>query len=153
MKSLIFVGLFFGGMSSLCPSSWAAGTVGPDKKVEAEVEPILENKLPAQHDNKAATVFWRSLEKAMGDQSSTGDESLVVLLSFSIGESTGEDLLHEVTVRGKRMLPLLMRYKGKTVVFEDGKGFDELRLPAQTREENYTTAISFIKAGRVWGSD
>jgi len=33
------------------------------------------------------------------------DEALVVLMNFYVGESLQPDLVHEVTVRGKRMLP------------------------------------------------
>ena len=50
------------------------------------------------------------------------DEALVVLMNLYVGEAPGGDLLHYVTKRGKRMLPLLLKYRGKRVVFP-GKSY------------------------------
>ena len=54
MRPLIFISLLSLCVAAFCPLSDASGTLRPDKKIEAAVEPILEAALAAgQHDTEA----------------------------------------------------------------------------------------------------
>ncbi len=81
------------------------------------------------------------------------DEALVVLMNFYVGESLGEDLLHQVTVRGKRMLPLLLKYRNAHVVFSSRTYPSSLLLGPDVRKENFDDAINGVRAGKIIGED
>lgn len=134
--------------------SYGSGTVKPSKEIEAAVEPVLDAMLAvSRHDSQATEAeLGKRLEKILDDRSSTADESLVVLLSFYVGEANSGDVLHQITIRGKRMLSLLARYEDRTVILEHGARFDKIRMPLGIRRQNFTTAIKFIRKGKVWGT-
>ena len=73
-------------------------------------------------------------------------------MNFYIGEATGEDVLHHVTVRGKRMLPLLLKYRDASVILAK-KNYASIRLGADVRREKFDDAIKSIKAGKIIGVD
>jgi hypothetical protein len=63
------------------------------------------------------------------------------------------DLVHEVTVRGKRMLPLLLKYSTASVTFSDRKYPPSMLLADDVRKKNFQVAIEAVRAGRVVGED
>ena len=135
----------------------AAATVVPPSDVQGKVRPILDVCRRAvatqgEHQNAAFLEAERLTGKLFQDKTKSSDEALVVLMNFYIGEATGEDLLHHVTVRGKRMLPLLLKYRDARVVFSKGD-YASIRLPADVRREDFDNAIKDIKAGKIMGED
>lgn len=132
-----------------------ATAIEPSEEAEKLIDPILEAALAVRQHDSEATEFelGRRFKKVLDDQSSTGDEALVVLLNFYIGEANGGDLLHQVTLRGRRLMPLLIKYKTAAVTLKMASRVDSLRLPPRVRQQNFTTAMDFIGKGRVWDAD
>ena len=87
------------------------------------------------------------------EKTKSSDEALVVLMNFYIGESSDRDLLHQVTVRGKRMLPLLMKYRNSSVTFSKKEYPSSLLLAADVRKQNFDEVINSVKAGKIIGED
>ena len=83
----------------------------------------------------------------------TSDEALVVLMNFYVGESLQPDLVHQVTLRGKRMLPLLLKYKSASVAFADRKYPRSLLLADDIRQMGFDNAIDSIRTGKVFGPE
>ncbi len=83
----------------------------------------------------------------------TADEALVVLMNFYIGESLGDDLLHQITARGKRMLRLLLKYRDAHVIFPERKYPPSLLLAPDVKKENFDEAIKSVTAGKIVGED
>ena len=135
----------------------AASTVVPQTDVLEKVLPILDVCRRAvatqgERQNAAFLKAGRLTGKLFQDKTKSSDEALVVLMNFYIGEATGEDLLHHVTVRGKRMLPLLLKYRDAHVIFPKGN-YASVLLPADVRRENFDDVIKSIKAGKTLGED
>jgi len=96
------------------------------------VRPVLENyitkyKLSYGEDSKGyfldkneeriemyQTKFYKSLDALISNKSTDADEALAYLLNVYIGEHPGEMLVCEVINRGKRILPLVLRYRDCT---------------------------------------
>jgi hypothetical protein len=96
------------------------------------VRPILENyiteyKLSYGEDSKGnffdknkekieiyQTKLDKSLDALISNESAEADEALAYLLNVYIGEGPDEMLVCEVINRGKRMLPLVLRYRDCT---------------------------------------
>jgi hypothetical protein len=81
------------------------------------------------------------------------DEALVVLMNFYVGESLQPDLVHEVTLRGKRMLSLLVKYRQESVTFTDRKYAQSLLLADDIRQRDFDNAINSVRSGRVFKVD
>jgi hypothetical protein len=134
-----------------------APTVAPPSDVQEKVRSILDLCRQAAEgqgarQNAAFYEAGRLTGKLLEDRTKSSDEALVVLMGFYVGEATGEDLLHGITVRGKRMLPLLLKYRGARVVFSE-RDYASILLPADVKKENFDNAIKSIKAGRTLGED
>ena len=95
----------------------------------------------------------RLIDQLSQRKTENSDEALVVLLNFYVGEATGEDLLHDVTKRAKRMLPLLLKYRDKRVTFPDRSYPASIILDSGARRQNFDDAINAIRAGKVLGDD
>jgi len=135
----------------------AASTVVPSSDVQEKVGPILDlcRKAKVSQGKDQNTAFLeaeRLTGKLFQDRTKSSDEALVVLMNFYVGEATGEDVLHHITVRGKRMLPLLLKYRDTRVIFSK-KDYASILLPADVRRENFDSAIKNIKAGKTMGED
>jgi len=134
----------------------APASVVPPSHVQELVKPILDlcakaNVSQAEHH----TAFLEAeglTGKLFQDKTRSSDEALVVLMNFYIGEATGEDVLHHVTVRGKRMLPLLLKYRDASVIFAK-RDYASIRLGVDVRKETFDDAIRSIKAGKIIGED
>jgi hypothetical protein len=136
----------------------AAKTVVPPVDVQEKVKPILDLCEEAQTASleRQNAAFWQ-VAKLTGELSrmktKSSDEALVVLMNFYIGESTGEDLLHEITVRGRRMLPVLLKYRNASVVFSKKEYPSSLLVAADVRKQNFDEVITSIRAGKVIGEE
>jgi hypothetical protein len=133
-------------------------TVVPPASVQERVKPILAlcEKAQGASVERQTAVFWQ-VGKLTGDlfrmKTKSSDEALVVLMNFYIGEASGEDLVHEITVRGKRMLPLLLKYRNATVIFSRKKYPSSLLLAPDVKKESFDDTIESIRTGKVIGVD
>lgn len=132
-------------------------TVVPPNDVQEKVRPVLDLCLQAaatQGGRQSAAFFEaaRLTGELFQERTRSSDEALIVLMNFYVGEATDEDVLHHVTVRGKRMLPLLLKYRDARVVFPK-KDYASILLPADVRREDFNSAIKSITAGKTVGED
>jgi hypothetical protein len=136
----------------------AAKTVVPPVHVQEKVKPILDlcEEAQAARLERQNAAFWQ-VGKLTGElfqmKTKSSDEALVDLMNFYLVESIDEDLLHEVTVRGKRMLPLLLKYRNASVVFSQKKYPSSLLVAADVRKQNFDEVITSIRAGKVIGEE
>lgn len=133
-----------------------AAEIIPPSDVQDLVKPILDLCTEASQGEPQNAAFWKAA-KLIGSlrqmRTRASDEAMVVLMNFYVGESTGTDLLHQVTVRGKRMLPLLLKYRNAHVVFSSRTYPSSLLLAPDVRKENFGDAINSVRAGRIIGED
>jgi hypothetical protein len=132
--------------------------VTPPANVQQILKPILDACAEAatSHGDRQNAAFYSTAKLAgalFTEKTKASDEALVVLMAFYIGESTGEDLIHQVTVRGKRMLPFLLKYRDANVIFLDRKYPSSILLPADVRKEDFEQAIKNVRAGTIQGED
>jgi hypothetical protein len=135
-----------------------AATVVPPREVQEKVRPILDlcEEAEAAQGERQDGAFYQAA-KLTGElfrvKTKSSDEALVVLMNFYIGESTEGDLLHQVTVRGKRMLPLLLRYRNSRVIFSQKEYPSSLLLATDVKKQNFDEVIKSVRAGKVIGED
>jgi hypothetical protein len=152
VKTLVLAVVFASQLAS------APKTIVPPAPVQERVKPILDlcEKAQGAGVERHNAAFYQ-IDEMTGElfrmKTKSSDEALVVLMSFYIGESTGEDLLHEITVRGKRMLPLLLKYSNATVIFSRKKYPSSLLLAPDVKKESFDDTIENIRAGKVIGVD
>jgi hypothetical protein len=125
------------------------------KKSADLVEPILDEMNQAVQkkpmDESERSPLWRSgelLGRLFKDKSPAADEASIVLFSYYLGESSGEDLIHEVTARGPRMLPYLRKYECHNAKLQDRQYPNSLYLPPQVKQTFFQEAIRSIGKGK-----
>ena len=142
----------------LLATGLAAGAVQPPRSVESLVVPILDLRAQAESSQGEAqqSAFTKS-EKLTGKlfqmHTRAADEALVLLLNFYVGEALQSDLVHEITKRGKRMLPLLLKYDHDAVRFSKRVYPASLLVAEDVRADEFQTAIQAVKSGKVIGED
>ena len=127
-----------------------------DAAVARLVEPILDALTESGQCSDREESFHeadRLLGSVLQLQNRASDEALVVLFHFYIGESSGGDLLHETTKRGRRMLPYLRNYKATPPVFANRSYPPCLALKAGAKLAGLDEAIGAIRSKRVIGED
>lgn len=135
-----------------------AATATPPGEVQDKVRPILDlcEEAEAAQGEPQNAAFYQAA-KLMGElfheKTKSSDEALVVLMNFYIGESSDRDLLHQVTVRGKRMLPLLLKYRNSSVTFSKKEYPSSLLVAADVKKQNFDAVIKSVRAGKVIGED
>lgn len=130
-----------------------ARTIHVPRTASALVIPILDAMDEAiQHqpiEESEGSPFWRAstlLGRLFANHTRPADEALVVLFSYYLGESNGEDLIAETVNRGRRMLPFLRRYQHRDVHIL-GKNYSELtRRQAGAHDSLFDEAIKEIEA-------
>jgi hypothetical protein len=129
----------------------------PPKDVQEMVKPILalcsQGEAPQGEHQSGAWQAAKLTGVLLCSSTKSSDEGLVVLMNFYIGESPGNDLRHQVTVRGKRMLPLLLKYRAAHVAFSDRNYPPAILLPADVREADFDEVIKSVRDGKVLGED
>jgi hypothetical protein len=98
------------------------------------------------HERVRTRRFEELLHGLTRQPGKSGDEALVTLMCFYIGES--EEELDAVIKRGKRMLPLLEKYKQNTPVIRDKRYPHSMYKASASKKEYFDGAIEAIKAGR-----
>ena len=137
------------------PTSVAKKIVVPQKVADLVI-PILDLMSQARQehfrDQSEGSAFWRSsvlLGRLFDNQGPAADEALVVLFSYYLGESNGEDLLQTVTERGRRMLPILRKYQCCTVQIPGRTYSSSILLPHSTRISFFQEAAGVIEEGKT----
>ena len=80
----------------------------------------------------------RRLDALFANNTKEGDEAIVILTSFYLGEHEGEEVEENLLRRGPRMIPLIERYLGE----EPSSLLNE--YPKRARLER-TTTVGFLK--------
>jgi hypothetical protein len=138
--------------------SQATTAVIPPKETQVLLRPILSlradaESLEGERHQAALERSEKLIARLFKMKTRASDEALVVLMDFYVGESLQPDLVHEVTARGKRMLPLLLKYSTASVTFSDWKYPPSMLLTDEVRMKNFQDAIGAVRAGRVVGED
>jgi hypothetical protein len=136
----------------------AAAEIVPPRDVQELVQPILDlcadaNASQGERQNAAVWQTGKLMSMLFQMKTKTSDEALVVLMNFYVGESLGEDWVHQITVRGKRMLPLLLKYRNARVIFSQRKYPSSILLAHDVKKEFFENAIESVTAGKVYGED
>jgi hypothetical protein len=147
-------------ISLMLQTTTATAAIVPPLDVQEKVTPILDlcavaTTSQGERQNVASWQAAKLIAKLADIKTNSSDEALVVLMSFYIGEATGEDLLHQVTVRGKRMLPLLLKYHNSSIIFIfSQKNYpSSLLLAADVKKQNFDEVIKSVRAGKVIGEN
>lgn len=130
----------------------------PPREVQHMLRPILDACVVAQtiEGKRREAEYYHATQlvgKLLNATTRSRDEALVVLMNFYTGESSGEDIVHQITVRGKRMLPLLYKYRKARVAFPGADYPSSIFLPMDVKESLFDEAITNIRQGRVAGED
>ena len=108
----------------LAPAAVAADVCQPKMlrpPVLKLIKPLMELRIKQNQDQFTEDGRWkgesahtpeieRRFESLLTNRTKVGDEALTYLLNVYMGEHSGEELVCEVTNRGKRMLPLITTY-------------------------------------------
>ena len=107
------------------------------------VRPILDEKQKSgEHDQSRLSNLLYALTEKKGR---AADEALVVLMCFDVGESQEET--DEVIARGKRMLPLLKKYRARNPKIPDRSYPDSMLKGASSKADTFEGAVKAINHG------
>jgi hypothetical protein len=129
----------------------------PDhKKIVPLLAPILTSRALAiarPDDDVAVEAVGVPLARLLEDNNAESDQAVVMLLDYYLGEAYDEDVLHNITLRGRRTLPHLVRFSTQRPSLEGIDPPEAIILSKDERDRRFTLAIEHVKSGRVWGSD
>jgi hypothetical protein len=150
----IFFALLISSVSGLSAQEQRVGKKNEQEQMARLVTPILDplakayvrcGPQPAQGDkcglNQAYENAVYAVNRLFGNKSRASTHALVVLMSFYLGEATGEDMLHNVTKRGKAAVPYLLKYQDHPPVVPNRRYPDSIRLPEEVRKEDVNTRL------------
>ena len=145
----------------VCPTvARAKQSIIVSKEARDLLIPILDAFSKAQEkqpvDETENSPFWRGsvlLGALFRNRSSGADEALIVLFDYYLGEANGADLLHQVTLRGRKILPYLQRLRRRRPRIPGRNYPRSMLLSDSIRAEFFGNAISAIRQGQVVGVD
>ena len=124
-------------------SSDRAEGVAVPAEVGALLRPILDvKKEGGQHDESRLNNLLYALIQKKGH---VADEALVVLMCFEVGESQEET--DAVIARGKKMLPLLRKYRDKAPNIPGATYPDSMLKGPSSKTDTFEGAIKAINHG------
>lgn len=146
--------------ASRLPLTDQTGSVTVPPLVSNLIIPVLDAYKKARTDNSSEKEqeggsLWNaavSVGRVMDNKTSAGDEALVVLLYYYIGEATGGENRIEIIDRGKTMLPYLKKYQMHTPQIP-GKDYKELLLERKTSQMSFREIIAAIERGDTVEND
>ena len=125
-------------------------------KVVQIVVQVLEARLAAKADPADRDKEHRLaqlLAALYENETHEADEACAVLLGYYLGEANDEDLLHNVTVRGSRVLLYLEGSKRHLASLPTADRFVAVAFDDEERRREIDRAIEYIKANKIWGVD
>jgi hypothetical protein len=116
-----FVSVVLGTVSQFAVAVDCHPKLLPPRALEL-VRPLLELRTQQANDEFTTDGHWiaessvtplveKRFEALLANRSPVGDEVLAYLLNVYMGEHAGEELVCEITNRGKRMVPLIKKYQ------------------------------------------
>jgi hypothetical protein len=111
--------------------------------VSALVRPILDEK--QKSGPRGQSLLSHLMYSLIERKGSVADEALVVLMCFDVGESQEE--LDAVIVRGKRMLPLLKKYRETNPNVQERSYPDSMLKGVTGKADAFDGAIKAIELG------
>lgn len=135
------------------PTTAAAST---SSMVSARVLPILDTLQHAIANDIAHTPEGEKhaylLADLFDDQTPAADEALAILTWMYLGEAPGEDLHHQISTRGRRMLPYLIKYRVRCPQMLERYPVT-MRLRETTRRSLLRSLMRSMRKGEVVGDD
>jgi len=101
------------------------------------------------HERKREVEIEKLVGRLIHDHSRSADLSVVILLHYSVGASEGEDLLHSVTMRGKKVLRYLESYQNVVPKIPGRNYPDSMLNDSEDRRATFEEAILAIKSHRT----
>lgn len=128
----------------------------PPRDAARLIGPILYDRIRADDSHHSrGTPSWDlddRLENLAKDQSPAADSASVILLDYYLGEHNGEMQICAVTKRGRKVLPLVMKYRQhRAGLFRPW--YLTLRLKEKERNFMYDMAVEAIEKNQVLGCD
>lgn len=155
-RTAVFLLICLAALSGEASSDRRGRTYTVHAEIARLVEPILDVRADSQgcHDrDESFQEADKLLGTILGLRTLPSDEALVVLLYFYIGESSYGDIIHEITKRGRRMVPYLRRYRNTAPAFANRAYPPCLFVESGTRVDSFDEAIKAIGARRIIGED
>lgn len=99
------------------------------------------------HERARWVKVERLLARLMKNRSPAADEGVVVLLDYYVEENN--EILYNVTLRGRKVLPYLLKYKNHRTQIPGRNYPDSMRAPRDVRDYDFADAIDAVKKGKV----
>jgi hypothetical protein len=115
-------------------------------KAAKRVTPVLSSRWDSTDSGFARTEDL--LERVLKDNTDAGDQASVILLDYYLGEQNYENQIVNITQRGKRVLPYLVKYRSHPVL-PLRPDFWLFRFYGAERNRRYDEAIDMFRQGKV----
>ena len=110
------------------------------------VTPVLSSRWDSSDSGFVRTEDL--LERVLKDNTDAGDQASVILLDYYLGEHNYESQIVNISQRGKRVLPYLVKYRNRPTL-PLRPDFWLFGLYGIDRSRNYDEAIDIIRQGKV----
>ncbi len=155
-RNLVLFVLMTAFLSVTDPIAIACSTdcVQPSENAAELVEMVLEKRLESRdnpHTSPAARELGNLLFELRESEAPEADEALCALFTFYLGEANDGDVLYQVTFRGRRLTPMLEKYRSAVPCVP--QAFEPLLHREETRHMLLDLALGAIKKGEVIGVD
>ncbi len=123
----------------------------PRDEVAVLVENVLDLAIVASNkdfEGSDAVRLDERLEHLTKDKSRAAEEASTILLNYSLGEHNAELQECAATIRGVEVIPMLKKYRQNPPMPWKAR-YLLLKLPRESREFMYDTALDAIQHGKV----
>lgn len=153
MSSRLFTLTLMLGVLSVSQISFCQPLRAPTQKL---LRPILDAEVAVLKQDKdyekAIQRVQRLLAALYKNRSPEADECAVILLDYYLGEADRHDLLRNITLRGRRVLPYLAKYSECPA--KVGATYPpEMLIKPEYRAEDYELVLEHINQGKILPDD
>ena len=123
----------------------------PRSEVAVLVENVLDLAIVAGYkdfEGPEGVRLDKKLEDLAKDKSGAAEEASIILLAYSLGEHNAEVQECAATIRGPKVVEMLKKYRRMPPVPWKPR-YLVLKLPKESRESMYDTALDAIQHGKV----
>ncbi len=115
-------------------------------EVRRLILPVLSTRWD---DSESGTIKTEQLlDKVLMDNTEAGNEASAILLGYYLGVHNGEEQIINITQRGNRVLPYLLKYRNDPPL-PLRPDFWLFRLGRSEREGTYDQAIDLVRQGKI----